>query len=64
MSDQPTELPLWDVRGAKLSGLPARTVAAPTAAEACERYRKALALSAGAPLTAVPHAPPAPSQGE
>lgn len=62
MSDQPTE-PLWDVRGAKLSGLPVRTVAAPTAAEACEKYRKALALSAGAPLTATPHVP-TPNPGE
>lgn len=50
-------LPLWSVTGSKHSGLPPRVVAAPTAAEAVERYRKALALSAGAPLTAVP-APP------
>lgn len=57
-ADEP--LPLWRVCGRPHSGLPPRTVAAPTAAEAVEKYRQALSLSAGAPLTAVPA--PAPAQ--
>jgi hypothetical protein len=58
-----TDAPLreWTVRGSRPhAGLPVRTVAARTAAEACEKYRTALALAANAPLTAVP----APTQGE
>lgn len=58
---EPTEL-LWDVRGSKHSGLPPRVVEAPTAAAAVEKYRKALSLSAGAPLTATPHTPANPGE--